>query len=362
MTPRPSVKQGGEWYHYDTIEGRGEVPCDPQGAGRRAALGIFSEAVWVQGTVSPSPPTREHDLNYVLSKLTALWEEVERLRHDLADHRHGYPPHDQVTQEVETLQHEKLVHSKQSPHEGHNDHHDPNALHQDTHHHGHDHTDDTHDHEGHDHSQDHSEHGEGHDHSGDTHDHEGHDHSKDTHQHDNDHHHDHDHTGDTHEHEGHDHSQDHTEHGEGHDHTGDVHNHEGHDHRQDAHQHDHDHHHHDDHHHHHHEKDAHDTHGLHDTPEEAPAPASEAVRGATLDGKIQTVIRRQDPRMTLLCDVDCMTLLVGEQRRADLGWSVLMARHCWQSGQCSFRGFLTPYPSQHPPGNRSTPKLYLNLS
>ncbi|MPC34784.1 hypothetical protein E2C01_028183 [Portunus trituberculatus] len=76
----------------------------------------------------PVPAEGDYDLNYVLSNLTALWEEVAQLRHDVEDHRHGYPPHSQVTQEVDTLQHEMVVHAYQRPHEGHNDHHDPNAL------------------------------------------------------------------------------------------------------------------------------------------------------------------------------------------------------------------------------------------
>lgn len=41
-----------------------------------------------------------HDINFVLNNLTALWEEVEQLRHQVISHRHGDPPHDQVSATV----------------------------------------------------------------------------------------------------------------------------------------------------------------------------------------------------------------------------------------------------------------------
>ncbi|XP_066942936.1 uncharacterized protein [Macrobrachium rosenbergii] len=153
-----------------------------------------------------APAGEDHDLNFVVKNLTALWEEVSDIRQEIVRHLHeGHKEdnHDEVVREVEGLHHEHHVHHLHHPHVGHNDHHSDELLmhlegvhgHIDNHTagqpvHGHLHGHGpSHDHVhgppkagGHDDDDDDSHEGDDDDHDDDGHDHDDHDH--DDHDHD----------------------------------------------------------------------------------------------------------------------------------------------------------------------------------
>ncbi|XP_068231427.1 uncharacterized protein [Palaemon carinicauda] len=171
-------------------------------------LCIWTLATLVALTIG-APASEDHDINFVVRNITALWEEVSDIRQEIVRHLHeGHKEdrHDEVMREVEGLHHEHHVHHLHHPHKGHNEHHSNELLRHLEEAHGHidDHTAGQPVH-GHLHG-----HGVSHDHyhgapkvrddDDDSHE-DDHDEERDGHEHDHDHDHDHDH--------GHDH--DHSE-------------------------------------------------------------------------------------------------------------------------------------------------------